>query len=63
MRGAQEDVAVMTRQTTLVQTTLAEQMRSTRNEHVIEPVRLTELVAQSLEIVPDACRQRLAIES
>jgi signal transduction histidine kinase len=63
VRGAQEDVAVMTRQATLVQTTLAEQMRSTRNDHVIEPVRLTELVAQSLEIVPDACRQRLAIES
>jgi C4-dicarboxylate-specific signal transduction histidine kinase len=63
VRCAQEDVAVMTRQTTLVQTTLAEQMRSTRNDHVIEPVRLTELVSQSLEIVPDSCRQRLAIES
>ena len=63
VRGAQEDVAVMARQTTLVQTTLSEQMRSTRNDHVIEPVRLTELVSQSLEIVPDACRQRLAIES
>jgi two-component system, NtrC family, sensor kinase len=63
VRGAQEDVAVMARQTTLVQTTLAEQMRSTRNDHVIEPVRLTELVSQSLEIVPDACRQRLAVES
>jgi C4-dicarboxylate-specific signal transduction histidine kinase len=53
----------MTRQTTLVQATLAEQMRSTRNEHVIEPVRLTELVSQSLEIVPDACRQRLRIDT
>jgi len=63
VHAAQEDVAVMARQTTLVQTTLAEQMRATRNDHVIEPVRLTELVSQSLEIVPDACRQRLAIES
>jgi len=63
VRLAQEDVAVMTRQTTLVQATLAEQMRSTRNEHVIEPVRLTELVSQSLEIVPDACRQRLRIDT
>ena len=45
VRAAQEDVAVMTRQTTVVQTTLAEQMRSARNEHVIEPVRLTELVS------------------
>ena len=53
----------MTRQTTVVQTTLAEQMRAARNEHVIEPVRLTELVAQSLEIVPDACRQRLTIDT
>jgi two-component system NtrC family sensor kinase len=63
VRSAQEAVAVMTRQTTLVQSTLAEQMRSTRNDHVIEPVRLTDLVSQSLEIVPDSCRQRLAIES
>jgi signal transduction histidine kinase len=63
VRVAQEDVAVMTRQTTLVQATLAEQMRSTRNDHVIEPVRLTELVSQSLEIVPDACRQRLRIDT
>jgi sensor domain CHASE-containing protein len=63
VRAAQEDVAVMSRQTTLVQTTLSEQMRSARNEHVVEPVRLTELVSQSLEIVPDACRQRLTVEN
>jgi len=63
MRSAQEDVALITRQASLIQSTLAEQMRSARNEHVIEPVRLTELVAQSLEIVPDSCRTRLAIQS
>jgi len=63
VRAAREDVAVITRQTTVIQTTLAEQMRATRNEHVIEPVRLTELLAQSLEIVPDVCRQRLTIDS
>jgi two-component system NtrC family sensor kinase len=63
VRAAQEDVAVMVRQTTAVQSTLAEQMRAARNEHVIEPVRLTELVSQSLEIVPDACRQRLTIDT
>ena len=63
VRAAQEDVAVMGRQTTVVQTTLAEQMRSARNEHVIEPVRLTELVAQSLEIVPDSARQRLTVDT
>jgi two-component system, NtrC family, sensor kinase len=63
LRAAQEDVALMTRQTTAVQTTLAEQMRSTRNEHVIEPVRLTDLVAQALEVVPDSCRARLRIDT
>jgi sensor domain CHASE-containing protein/anti-sigma regulatory factor (Ser/Thr protein kinase) len=63
VRAAQADVEVMTRQTSAVQTALAEQMRSARNEHVIEPVRLTELVAQSLEIVPDSCRQRLVVDT
>ena len=61
VRSAQEDVATLTRQASLIQTTHAEQMRSARNEHVIESVRLTELLAQSLEIVPDTCRSRLAI--
>jgi two-component system NtrC family sensor kinase len=61
VRAAREDVAVITRQATLIQNTLAEQLRSARNEAVIEPVRLTELVAQSLEIVPDSCRQRLLV--
>jgi C4-dicarboxylate-specific signal transduction histidine kinase len=38
-------------------------MRSTRNTVVIEPVRLPDLVAQTLEIVPDACRQRLTVDA
>jgi two-component system, NtrC family, sensor kinase len=63
VRSAREDVAVMSRQATVIQTVLSEQLRSARNEHVIEPVRLTELVAQSLEIVPDACRQRLTVDT
>lgn len=63
VQAAHEDVAVISRQATLVQTTLAEQMRATRNEQVIEPVRLTELVSQSLEIVPDSCRQRLSVDT
>ncbi|HYC10247.1 MAG TPA: CHASE4 domain-containing protein, partial [Steroidobacteraceae bacterium] len=63
VRAARDDIAVITRQTTVIQTALAEQMRATRNEHVIEPVRLTELLAQSLEIVPDVCRQRLTVDS
>ncbi len=63
VRSAQADVEVMTRQASVIQNVLAEQMRSARNEHVIEPVRLTELVAQSLEIVPDSCRQRLVVDA
>ncbi len=63
VRGAQEDVAIITRQTGVIQGVLGEQLRAARNEHVVEPVRLTELVAQSLEIVPDSCRQRLRVEA
>jgi len=63
IKSAQEDVAVLTRQTAIVQSALAEQMRSTHNEHVIESVRLPDLVMQSLEVVPDSCRQRLLIDA
>jgi two-component system NtrC family sensor kinase len=38
-------------------------MRSTYNDHVVEAVRLPELVSQTLEIVPDACRQRLVVDA
>ena len=61
VKAAELDVAVMSRQTAIVQSSLSEQMRATRNGHVIESVRLPELVAQSLEIVPDSCRQRLVV--
>ena len=57
-----EDLAVMQRQMGVVQSALTEQQRTARNGHIIEPVRLTDLLSQSLELVPDACRQRLAIE-
>jgi two-component system, NtrC family, sensor kinase len=63
VRAAQADVAVMKRQASMVQSTLSEQMRTARNEHVFESVRLTELLAQSLDIVPDAARQRLTIDA
>ncbi len=63
VRSAQADVELMTRQASAIQTALTEQLHSAHNEHVIEPVRLTELVAQSLEIVPDSCRQRLAVDT
>jgi two-component system NtrC family sensor kinase len=63
VKDAQSDVAVVQRQTTIVQTALSELMRSTRNAHVVESVRLPDLVAQTLEIVPDICRQRLIVDS
>jgi two-component system NtrC family sensor kinase len=63
LKEAQADVMVTQRQTTIVQTALSELMRSTRNEHVVESVRLPDLVSQTLEIVPDACRQRLVVEA
>ncbi len=53
----------MQRQATIVQTALSELMRSTRNAHVIESVRLPDLVAQTLEIVPDTARQRLVVNT
>jgi two-component system, NtrC family, sensor kinase len=60
---ARADVEVIQRQTTVVQTALGELMRSTRNDHVIESVRLPDLVSQTLEIVPDSCRQRLVVDA
>lgn len=63
LKDAQADVMVIQRQTLVVQTALIELMRATRNEHVVESVRLPDLVSQSLEIVPDAARQRLVVES
>ncbi|HEY3852047.1 MAG TPA: CHASE4 domain-containing protein [Steroidobacteraceae bacterium] len=56
------DIGIIQRQAQIVQTALSELMRSTRNEAVIESVRLPDLVSQTLEIVPDACRQRLVVD-
>jgi signal transduction histidine kinase len=63
VKESQSDVAVIQRQSAIVQTALTELMRSTRNEQVIESIRLPDLVAQTLEIVPDACRQRLIVDA
>jgi two-component system, NtrC family, sensor kinase len=63
VQDARSDVEVVQRQATIVQTALSELMRSTRNTHVVESVRLPELVAQTLEIVPDSARQRLVVNS
>jgi signal transduction histidine kinase len=53
----------VSRQTTAVQSILSEQRFAARNEHVIEAVRLPELLAQALEIVPDSSRARLSIRT
>ena len=63
LNDVQADVMVIQRQSVVVQTALADLMRSTRNEHVVESIRLPDLVSQTLEIVPDACRQRLEVEA
>ncbi len=63
VKDAQSDVAVVQRQASIVQTALSELMRSTRNAQVVESVRLPDLVAQTLEIVPDAARQRLVVDA
>ena len=63
LQEARNDLEVIQRQATLVQTALTELMQSTRNEQVIETVRLPDLVSQTLEIVPDACRQRLLVDA
>jgi signal transduction histidine kinase len=61
--SAGQDVEIMTRQSALVQTALTEQIRSNGNEHVMESVRLADLLAHSLDVVPDWARQRLEIHA
>jgi signal transduction histidine kinase len=62
VRAAEEDLELMTRQTSLVQSALSEQMRATRNEPVMESVRLPELLGQSFDTVPDVARQQLEVQ-
>ena len=63
LKDAQADVMVIQRQSVIVQTALTELMRSTHHDPIMEPVRLPDLVSQTLEIVPDSCRQRLLVET
>jgi two-component system, NtrC family, sensor kinase len=56
------DVEVMSRQTGIVQSALSEQMRSAHEQHVMETLCLSNLVAQSLDVVPDSARALLGIE-
>jgi two-component system, NtrC family, sensor kinase len=63
VKSVESDVEVMSRQTSIVQSALSEQMRATRNEHVVEPVRLNDLIAQSMAVVPDPARQLLRLDA
>ena len=60
--GAASDAEVMARQVGVVQNALTDQLRSARGGTVLESVDLPALINQSLEIVPDAVRDRLRIE-
>jgi sensor domain CHASE-containing protein len=59
---ADEDVGVIERQAGIVQTALSEQLRSTRTSTVVESADLGAVISQSLEIVPDAARERIDME-
>ncbi|MGH8249213.1 MAG: CHASE4 domain-containing protein [Steroidobacteraceae bacterium] len=60
--GLAGDVEVITRQVAIVQAALAEQSRSSRAPTVIEAAELPSIIEQSLEVVPDSCREQLSIE-
>jgi two-component system NtrC family sensor kinase len=58
------DLETMQRQASLMRASLSEQMRVSRSKAaVLESVKLPDLVAQSLDIVPDVSRRRLSIEA
>ena len=60
--ASQSDADVIGRQTAIVQNALAEQLRSSRGASVIESLELPVVINQTLEIVPDACRERISVE-
>jgi signal transduction histidine kinase len=62
VKAAEQDLEIITRQTSMVQAALAEQMSSTRNEHVIESIHLADLLRQALESVPDGARQQVEVQ-
>lgn len=62
IRSALEDSQTVSRQTMLVQHALSDQLRASRGSAVLEPVEIPAVIDQSLEIVPDACRERLDIQ-
>ncbi len=58
---ARADMEVIARQTQLVQASIAEPLGPLRKAPVVESVDLSDLVQQTLEIVPDESRNRLEI--
>jgi two-component system, NtrC family, sensor kinase len=64
LRESSADVNAMSHQADGMRAALADHMRAaTSAEPVFESVRLAELVSQSLDIVPDASRARLRIDT
>jgi two-component system, NtrC family, sensor kinase len=61
-KAMEADVEVVARQTAIVQSALSEQMRSVHEQHVMETLCLSDLVTQSLDVVPDTARALLRIE-
>jgi sensor domain CHASE-containing protein len=61
-QGALEDIAVMQRQTAVMRAALAEELPGKQISQKVESVLLPELIQQSLDIVPAACRQRVVVE-
>ena len=59
---ATSDVDVITRQAEVVQGALVEQSRSSRAPTVIEAAELPAIIGQSLEIVPDWCRELVSVK-
>jgi len=62
IQEAAGDVDVITRQAEIVQSALNEQSRSSRAPTVVEAAELPAIIEQSLEIVPDRCRELINIE-
>jgi two-component system, NtrC family, sensor kinase len=62
VKAAEVDVGMMVRQAGMVQTALSERLPSSHARTVLESVELPAMIHQSLEIVPDQCRELIDIE-
>jgi len=62
VKAAADDVEIVGRQAALVQHALSEQLHSSRAPTVTEAATLPAIINQSLEIVPDSCRDLARVE-